>query len=235
MGISNQSQGLKPGVCTSTTRPSAPYEGMMIYETDTDLTYVWNGSSWQQVSGGTAVGNSGLVYVAGGTFSGINAAAPLDVNGVFSSLYTNYRIYIRASCTVANAVGVAMRMRTASTIQSSALYNFGWGGHYIGSGPSYNWAGYAVANPFSPEQSFFLGGAPGNGYSSTIQFDLYSPNVARQTRFTGQAYTDYTGTYYTTSLSGSGELSDSSSYTGFRLWSYAGTIAGEYVIYGYRI
>jgi len=36
----------KPGVCTSTTRPATPYEGQMIYETDTDKVLVWNGSAW---------------------------------------------------------------------------------------------------------------------------------------------------------------------------------------------
>ena len=37
---------LKPGVCTSTTRPAAPFEGQTIYETDTDLVKSYNGSSW---------------------------------------------------------------------------------------------------------------------------------------------------------------------------------------------
>lgn len=46
MGISNVSSGLRPGVCTSTTRPSAPFEGQMIYETDTDKVLVWDGSAW---------------------------------------------------------------------------------------------------------------------------------------------------------------------------------------------
>lgn len=47
MGISAfGASGIKPGVCTSTTRPSAPYEGMVIYETDTDKTYVYTGSTW---------------------------------------------------------------------------------------------------------------------------------------------------------------------------------------------
>ena len=47
MGISAfGASGIKPGVCTSTTRPTAPYEGMMIYETDTDKVLVWNGSAW---------------------------------------------------------------------------------------------------------------------------------------------------------------------------------------------
>lgn len=46
MAISNNSTGLRTGVCTSTTRPTAPYEGQHIYETDTDIEYVWNGSAW---------------------------------------------------------------------------------------------------------------------------------------------------------------------------------------------
>ena len=37
---------VKPGVCTSTTRPASPYVGQCIYETDTLLAKVWNGSTW---------------------------------------------------------------------------------------------------------------------------------------------------------------------------------------------
>jgi hypothetical protein len=33
-------------ICTSTTRPSSPFEGMEIYETDTDQTLIYNGSVW---------------------------------------------------------------------------------------------------------------------------------------------------------------------------------------------
>jgi hypothetical protein len=50
MAISNNSTGLRPGVCTSTTRPTAPYEGQTIYETDTDLVYVWDSSAWKPIS-----------------------------------------------------------------------------------------------------------------------------------------------------------------------------------------
>jgi hypothetical protein len=46
MAISNNSTGLRPGVCTSSTRPTAPYEGQMIYETDTDRVAIWNGTAW---------------------------------------------------------------------------------------------------------------------------------------------------------------------------------------------
>ena len=49
MGFSSiigASSVIRPGVCTSTTRPSSPYDGQVIYETDTDATKVWNGASW---------------------------------------------------------------------------------------------------------------------------------------------------------------------------------------------
>jgi hypothetical protein len=37
---------VKPGVCTSTTKPASPYDGQVIYMTDVDQTAVWDGTSW---------------------------------------------------------------------------------------------------------------------------------------------------------------------------------------------
>jgi hypothetical protein len=37
---------VKPGVCTSSTKPASPYDGQVIYMTDVDQTAVWDGSSW---------------------------------------------------------------------------------------------------------------------------------------------------------------------------------------------
>ena len=37
---------VRPGVCTSSTRPASPFEGQVIYETDTDKVLVYNGSAW---------------------------------------------------------------------------------------------------------------------------------------------------------------------------------------------
>lgn len=50
MPISSNETGLRTGVCTSTTRPTTPYNGQVIYETDTGLTQVWNGSAWKPLS-----------------------------------------------------------------------------------------------------------------------------------------------------------------------------------------
>ena len=45
---------LKPGVCTSTTRPTNPFTGQTIYETDTLLAKVWTGSAWADYPPGKA-------------------------------------------------------------------------------------------------------------------------------------------------------------------------------------
>ena len=46
MSISNNSTGLRPGVCTFATRPANPYLGQAIYETDTGKYLTWDGSIW---------------------------------------------------------------------------------------------------------------------------------------------------------------------------------------------
>lgn len=46
MTISATAQGLRPGVCTSTSRPSVPFDGQVIYETDTNTLAVYDGSGW---------------------------------------------------------------------------------------------------------------------------------------------------------------------------------------------
>jgi hypothetical protein len=63
MAISSNTTGLRPGVCTSTTRPTAPYEGQLIYTTDLDTLEIWNGSAWRILSLGTPT-NGAVLQVA---------------------------------------------------------------------------------------------------------------------------------------------------------------------------
>lgn len=44
-------------VCTSATRPGSPFEGQAIFETDTSLAYVYDGSSWNAIA---AAGGGGF-------------------------------------------------------------------------------------------------------------------------------------------------------------------------------
>jgi hypothetical protein len=52
VGLSNylpSSRISQSGVCTSTTRPASPFEGQVIYETDTNRVLVWDNSAWVMV------------------------------------------------------------------------------------------------------------------------------------------------------------------------------------------
>lgn len=55
MAISSNATGLRAGVCTSTTRPTAPYTGQIIYEVDTGRMAVWSGSVWTIVASTSAI------------------------------------------------------------------------------------------------------------------------------------------------------------------------------------
>jgi len=67
MTISNQASGIRPGVCTSTTRPATPYEGQMVYETDTDLLKIWNGSVWRTLAFATPTNGTILQTISATT------------------------------------------------------------------------------------------------------------------------------------------------------------------------
>lgn len=71
MAISSNTTGLRSGVCTSTTRPTAPYEGQMIYETDTNRVLIWDNSAWIVVNGGASGYQlvQTITYTSGSTFS----------------------------------------------------------------------------------------------------------------------------------------------------------------------
>lgn len=70
---------IKPGVCTSSTRPAVPFEGQMIYETDTDKVLVYNGSAWYP-NWNTAWGVVGAVQSVAGNIT-INTGALQNVTG----------------------------------------------------------------------------------------------------------------------------------------------------------
>jgi len=227
MAISNSGVGIRPGVCTSSTRPTAPYEGQMIYETDTDLTYIWGGSAWQQVSGGTAVGNSGLVYITTATASG--TASTLNVVGCFSSLYTDYRITLSGTFT-SYPDDIYIRMLNGSTPVATGTY--GWA--YVGIGTratNLNTSGYDTsAGAYTGMTTY---NAPTDKHHSVL--DVMSPNVAVRTFFLGQGVGINSGLNAFNFLSGGSYQESATSFDGFQVRANAGyNLTTTVRVYGYR-
>jgi hypothetical protein len=72
---------LKPGICTSSTKPAAPFDGQVIYMTDVDQTAVWDGTQWTV-----------LAPIAGGRNAVINGAMNVWQRGTsFTGNYTTDR------------------------------------------------------------------------------------------------------------------------------------------------
>jgi len=102
--------GSRPGVCTSTTRPSSPYEGMMIYETDTDKVLVWNGSAWY------ANWNLPWGYLTHSTLAAgtsLTANAPSTIFNVSYTHVNNRRLKISGnfSTNISTATNTACRIQ----------------------------------------------------------------------------------------------------------------------------
>jgi hypothetical protein len=110
---------VKPGVCTSSTRPASPYDGQVIYETDTDKTLIWNGTGWVFLSTSRA-NPGGLDLVSSGSFT-LQTTASLPTS-TFSSTYRNYKVIFDVTATTARSA-LTLRFRTSGTDDSGANYH----------------------------------------------------------------------------------------------------------------
>ena len=125
MTISSNATGLKPGVCTSTTRPIAPYDGFVIYEIDTDRSLVWNGSAWVYLSTGntntsgleliTAVGCSSGGSASNGVVTISGGVSNVVVTNAFNANYDNYRIIVSGGGVSASTGYLTLQLGSATS------------------------------------------------------------------------------------------------------------------------
>jgi len=216
MAISNNSTGLRPGVCTSTTRPTAPYEGQMIYETDTDLTYVWGGSAWQQVSGGTAVGNSGLVYITTSTIG--TGVSSVVVSNCFSATYDNYLIVVSGGVGSVAGENVGLTMGSTTTGYRNSI-----------NGVTSAGASSIAYDNNTNNKWIWAGGSDTTG--TVARIELLNPFLSLATFMEAQMIRAGVAGHWKTF----GSLANTTSYTGFTITPGSGTLTGGTVrVYGYR-
>lgn len=153
MTISATTQGLRMGVATSSSRPTVPFDGQVISETDTDTLQVYKGTAWGQVSG--------LVRVGGGALSG----ASTTFSSVFSATYDAYKVVL-TNLLSADHTYFQVGSATAS---------------YYSSGAKVTYAGVVSGNAFSNSGQFDrLGYSAGtNLFGATIE--IQNPFLAAET------------------------------------------------------
>jgi hypothetical protein len=230
MPISNHvpnSRISQAGVCTSTTRPSSPYEGQVIYETDTNRTLVWDNSAWVDPSTGkyersglvkiipTSVSN-GNIDALGTVTTGVGVGN-ITVNGAFNSTFDNYRV-IFSGGTSSGVASVSMSLGGITT----GYYSVRLGGFL--SGPT-SLNGEASNNA---SQWNFIAITHANGVYSVL--DLITP-------FKSDTHTFVSGHYVGGTVASfvSGRVDSTSSVSSFTYTSNGGTFSNANIrIYGYN-
>jgi hypothetical protein len=93
---------IKPGVCTSSTRPASPYTGQMIYESDTNKLRLWNGSAWSDVTHAVSFAQKKYKEVTMSNnkqqtkeekLNRIKMIIELKANKTFLSILADFRLY----------------------------------------------------------------------------------------------------------------------------------------------
>jgi hypothetical protein len=207
------SSAIKPGVVTSSTRPTVPYVGQMIFETDTNKLGVWNGSEWRffiDVDTPPA-----LELVKTQTIG--TAVSTVTVTDAFSSTYDNYLITV-GSGVASTEIDLGLRLGSTTT-------------GYYGSALRVNWAA-SSSTASDNNNSFFEDLGRGTTTSLSFNCTVFAPYLAKNTivhsSWVGTIPASLGGTY-------NGFLNDTTSYTAFTLIASTGTLTGGTIrVYGYR-
>jgi hypothetical protein len=163
-----------------------------------------------------------LVKVAGGTLS---AASGITVDGVFTSTYKNYIMYINTTLGGgSNDVDIFFQFRASGTTNSSA--NYAYQTNYINAG--LNSGAAASSTGSATSWTLYDNMDDGSIFSGSIQF--LNPQVVSETQ--GQWNLCGADNGYRKQMLGFGSLNAVSSFDGINLYLSGGNLTGTYDIYG---
>lgn len=216
MAISNNTTGLRPGVCTSSSRPTAPYEGQMIYETDTNRVLVYEGAAWVMIADTDTP--PGLQLIKTQTIG--SGVASVTVTDAFSSEFDSYKIVVTGVRNASTQADIQLRLNNASVGYYGAF-------HYVNVSTNT----FSVASNVNAAQWSWIG-STGNptGWLGSLVCDVVNPFLTGFTQIAASPI------YYSL-LSGSfqGVQDSNVSHTGFILIPGGGTLTGGTIrVYGYR-
>jgi hypothetical protein len=226
----NDTFASKPPFAYGTATPSTTVEGFIWYdENDTPPTAkFWDESAFENIAAPvtapglvlvspTSIANSGGSASATGgevTFSGVTS---ISLNGVFTSDYENYLIVLRALGSVEYTGRARLRAGgTDNTTANSYVLQFVRGITTTAS----------AANNINNLWDFIF---YGDATAGVAKFEIYRPNIAATTFFTGTffARTDVTATV-------GGYHTQATAYDGITFFPSTGNITGTVRVYGLK-
>ena len=166
---------------------------------------------------------AGLVYITSATAT---SGTVLDINNVFTSTFTSYRFVIDEHRTTAGtAYDLQLRIKAASPTSTG----------YYGGVTRVDIAANS-SNVFSMNNTaqYNLSLIANSNGAASGWFDLHSPQLAKYTVINGQSSDNRNASGYG-GISHSGQLANTTQYTGVRLFISGGAFANLSVrVYGYN-
>ena len=205
---------LKPGVCTSTTRPASPFDGMVIYETDTDKVAVYDASAWVYKTGTTAPSAPGLTFISTTT---ITSQTSVAFDNLFTSTYDNYLVMFD-NFAGSTSADLRLQFRTAGPTTISTSYYSAIDGY------GYDGTAMTAKRQSNAASLFVLAYSTGTDNCSEIIIN----NAHVQPNFTLRTKNAASGYYI-----GQGFSYGSITALGFILTCTSGSFSGKVRIYGY--
>lgn len=216
---------MQPGVCTSTTRPGSPYDGQVIYETDTDKTLVWNGTGWVYLSTSRTNPN-GLDLIASGSFTSVNSVSL--PNNTFTSTYRNYMLNINLTANSSDSNPLWWRGRVSGSDNSTSNYFYGLRGTRFSDG-------LTTSGGFGASQTVGMLTRLQNPFTTgSVTATFFGPQLSSNTTYITQATGRGNGDPDSI-LNGGGYFGASTSFDSLSFIANVGTISGTYEVYGYAI
>jgi hypothetical protein len=211
---------MQPGVCTSSTRPASPYDGQVIYETDTDKIAVYDSSAWVYKTGTSAPTAPGLVYITQATPTAVQS---ISINDCFSATYANYLILANFTASVGANGALTMRLRS-SGVDATTNYNQ----------VQINSTSEGVINStgYLSQTSFAFGQIDPTYNVLSSQLNVFNPFATDKTLAMGTYQVRLSTGRYDQRIT-SEYHSDATSYDGFTIITSGTSVTGIIRVYGY--
>ncbi len=127
-----------PVICTSTTRPTAPLSGTLIFETDTLALNVWDGSAWRAVPYDPRAARGQLAYAERTTDAGPQGPEAVFGLQITFTAAASRLIRLEFGCRGVNATpntGTFIRIREGTTIAGTLISETFYPSVSTGAGP----------------------------------------------------------------------------------------------------